>query len=169
MKLSCIDDYQLTPLSGIVITQLCQTSSHRYTTRAGKLTKFTIKLPSVEHEKSFQNPLKPNTPSKSHSLSRLKQRTPINITSHNLEISILEDPPNKLLKSKSIKKIKSRNIYTATNKIAIEALNNSLSKFSSVMMPLPYTEFKLLENKRHTSRLRILRKVHQRVDKENIN
>ena len=168
MKLSFFEDFQTDFQSNLVITPVYQNGLSRTSKRIPKFSKFTVKLPSVENEKSMFMPLKAPIPHRSHSLSKLKHRSPAYLTPNVIRLSIAEELPQTITRYKSTKKVKTRNISTAKEKYTTDHLDDSLAfKISNIMIPLPYTETRIIENKRHSHRLRMLRRIPTRFDKEN--
>ena len=171
MKSHYNDDFNLDSQSGLIIKQLCQTSCNKDYKRLTKFPKFTVKLPLVEQEKLTFRPLTANFQQQTRSLSRIKPRIPVLLTPNLIEITVSEESHSRVLRCNSIKKIKSRNRRSSKERYSIEApISPTLTnKLSNIMIPLPHTEQRILENKRMSSRLRIFRKNTVRIDKENCN
>ena len=94
--------------------------------------------------------------------------SPAYLTPNVIRLSIAEELPQTITRYKSTKKVKTRNISTAKEKYTTDHLDDSLAfKISNIMIPLPYTETRIIENKRHSHRLRMLRRIPTRFDKEN--
>jgi hypothetical protein len=178
MKPSAIDDTPVDMRHELIITPLSVHSSHRALSR-GHTSKMTVKVPCVELETQKKRPLTSNrhnaeaflfrkkTPVRSHSFSRI-QRKPASFTPHVIEMSLEEQILQPNCKMQKLKKLKPRKIHTAKEVCVTE--NNEddiIMKLSNVMIPLPYSENKKMEIKRSTHRLRKLRRVPFRIDKEN--
>ena len=123
--------------------------------RALSSSKLTVRVPSVENENNWNE----ENMFKNYSYNRINHKRLV--VQNNFDFPINKSE-GKIKKISILKKLKNRNYFV--NEVKSNEINCGMS---TVVMPLPSTQYKLLEKNKILGRLRKMGKQPFRIDKEN--